>query len=140
MSQLLAVLAAILGALAVTLAGVGIYGVVAFLVRQRTKEIGIRIALGANSRAVLEGVILQSLRPVLAGIVLGLALAAGFSSLLHLTLLLPGSMDLLYGVPFYDPLTFGGMFCFVLGIAALASAVPARRALGVDPMEALRYE
>jgi putative ABC transport system permease protein len=139
-SQLLAVLAAILGGLAVTLAGVGIYGVIACLVTQRTREIGIRMALGATPRAVISDIILQSLRPVFGGMALGLALAAGLSSLLHLTLLMPGTWDLLYGVPFYDPLTFVGLFCFVLGITALASTVPARRALGVDPMTALRYE
>ncbi|HEV3201290.1 MAG TPA: ABC transporter permease [Bryobacteraceae bacterium] len=138
--QLFAALASILGGLAVTLAGIGIYGVIACLVSHRTREIGIRMALGATPRTVLQAVILQSLRPVFGGMALGLAVAAGLSSLVHLMLVLPGSWDLLYGVPFYDPVTFVGLFCFVLGVAALASAVPARRALGVDPMTALRYE
>jgi ABC-type lipoprotein release transport system permease subunit len=52
----------------------------------------------------------------------------------------PGTADILFGVPFYDPLTFGGLFCFVLGVAGVASAVPSKRALNVDPMTALRYE
>jgi hypothetical protein len=138
--RLLADLAVFLGGLAVTLAGVGIYGVIACLVSQRTREIGIRIALGATPRAVIQEVILQSLRPVFGGMLLGLGLAAGLSSVLHLTLLLPGSWDLLYGVPFYDPLTFAGLFCFVLAVTALACAAPARRALGVEPITALRYE
>jgi putative ABC transport system permease protein len=98
------------------------------------------MALGANSRAVLKNVILQGLRPVFAGLILGLAAAAGLSSVLHWALVFPETWDLLYGVPFYDPVTFAGMICFVLGIAALASAVPARRALSVDAMTALRYE
>jgi predicted permease len=139
-SQLLAMLATILAVLAVTLAGIGVYGVIAYLVSQRTREIGIRMALGANSGAVFKNVILQGLRPVFAGLILGLAAAAGLSSVLHWALFLPGAWDLLYGVPFYDPVTFGGMICFVMGIAGLASAVPARRALSVDPITALRYE
>jgi ABC-type antimicrobial peptide transport system permease subunit len=140
MSELLATVATILAVLAASLAGIGIYGVIAYLVSQRTREIGIRIALGANSGAVLKNVILQGLRPVFAGLILGLAAAAGLSSVLHWALFLPGAWDLLYGVPFYDPVTFAGMICFVMGIAALASAVPARRALTVDPITALRYE
>jgi predicted permease len=140
MSQLLTILAAILAVLAMTLAGVGIYGVIAYLVSQRTREIGIRMALGAESRAVLKNVVLQSLRPVFAGMILGLAAAAGISTVLHLALVFPETWDLLYGVLFYDPVTFIGMICFVLTIAALASAVPARHALKVDPMTALRHE
>ena len=139
-SRSLATLATTLAALALTLAGLGIYGVIAYLVSQRTREIGIRMALGANARAVLKNIVLQGLRPVFVGLILGTAAAAGLSAVLHLTLVFEGSMDFLYGLPFYDPITFIGLFCFVLGIAALASAVPARRALGVDPIAALRYE
>ena len=138
--QLGATVAAILAVLALTLAGVGIYGVIAYLVSQRTREIGIRMALGATHRAVLKNILFQGLRPVFAGMILGLAAAAGISTVLHLTLAIPGSWDLLNGVPFYDPITFIGLSGFVMGIAALASAVPARRALSVDPMTALRYE
>jgi ABC-type antimicrobial peptide transport system permease subunit len=140
MSEALATLAAILAALALTLAGVGVYGVVAYMVSQRTKEIGVRMALGATGGAVLRSVVLPGLRPVLAGMAVGLAAAAALSSLLHQTLVFPGSMDLFYGVPFYDPATFAGLSCFVAGIAALASAVPVRRALRADPMVALRHE
>ncbi len=71
---------------------------------------------------------------------MGLIAAAGLSTVLHQTLIFPGSMDFLYGVPFYDPATFASLIVFALGIAALASAVPARRALRVDPAMALRYE
>jgi putative ABC transport system permease protein len=140
MSQALATLAAVLAALALTLAGVGVYGVVAYLVSQRTREIGVRMALGASHGTVLKSVVLEGLRPVFAGITLGLAAAAVLSALLHQTLVFPGSMDFFYGVPFTDPVTFVGLSCFVAGIAALASVAPARRALRVDPMVALRYE
>ena len=113
---------------------------IAYLVSRRTREIGIRMALGATSRTVLKNVVLRGLWPVFAGMILGLAVAAGISTVLHLALVSPEMWDLLNGVQFYDPVTFIGLSCFVLGIAALASAVPARRALGVDPMTALRYE
>ena len=69
-----------------------------------------------------------------------LSRAAGFSALLHSTLSFPGASDLLYGVSFYDPATFAGLAGFLLLVAALASAVPARRAVRVDPVVALRYE
>jgi putative ABC transport system permease protein len=140
LSQIFATMAAILAILALALAGVGIYGVIAYLVSQRTREIGVRMALGANIAAVWKGVLFQGLQPVLAGMLLGVAVAAGLSALLHQTLIFPGSMDFLYGVPFYDPVTFASLVCFVLAVAALASAVPARRALRVDPAVALRYE
>ena len=139
-SSSLAMVAAVLAALALTLAGVGIYGVLAYLVSQRTKEIGVRIALGATPGAILKNVVIAGLRPVFAGMVAGIAVAGALSMLLHRTLLFPGSMDFLYGVPFYDPATFAGLFCFVLLIAMLASVIPAQRAMRVDPMEALRHE
>jgi putative ABC transport system permease protein len=140
LSRIFAAMAAILASLAVALAGVGIYGVIAYLVSQRTREIGVRMALGANTAAVWKDVLLQGLRPVLAGVLLGVAAAAVLSAFLHQTLIFPGSMDFLYGVPFYDPVTFASLVCFVLAVATLASAVPARRALRVDPAVALRYE
>jgi ABC-type antimicrobial peptide transport system permease subunit len=139
-SRVLTMVVVMLAGLATTLAGVGIYGVLAYLVSQRTREIGVRMALGANARSVLISVILEGLRPVFVGMALGAAAAAALSSLLHLTVVFTGSVDLLYGVPFYDPVTFVGMSVFVLLVAALASALPARRALSVEPMVALRYE
>jgi predicted permease len=139
-SRMFAMLAAILAALALTLAGVGIYGVVSYLVSQRTREIGVRITMGATSWDVWTSIIVSGMRPVFFGLVLGLLLAGGLSTVLHQTLVYPGSADFLYGVPFYDPLTFGALICFVLAVAVLSSAVPARRALRVDPMVALRYE
>ena len=140
LSRSLTMVACILGTMAVSLAGVGIYGVLSYLVGLRTREIGVRIALGARPIDVIRNVIVVGLRPVFGGLFAGIALAAGISLLLHETLIFPGSMDLLYGVPFYDPVTFCGIFCFALAIAAVASAVPARRAMRVDPMVALRHD
>lgn len=135
-----AAFAAVLAALALLLAAVGIYGVMVYLVSQRTREIGIRMALGASASDVVRAVVIDGLRPVFAGMVVGIAAAAGTSTLLHSTLSFPGSADLLYGVSFYDPATFLGLTAFLLAAAALASTVPARRAVNVDPMVALRYE
>jgi predicted permease len=140
LAQISAMFAAILAALAIALAGVGIYGVMSYLVSQRVKEIGVRVALGATARDVLIPVVLRGLRPVFCGLILGVAGAAGLSAFLHSTLVLPGSSDFFYGVPFYDPATFLGLSLFLVIVAAAASAIPARRALSVDPMIALRYE
>ncbi len=140
MAQVFSALASILAGLALTLAAAGIYGVTAFVVSQRTRELGIRMALGANLVAVWRAVIFESLRPVFIGGAAGLAAAGVLSVALHQTLIFPGSMDFLYGVPFYDPPAFVGLFIFVLAVAMLASAIPARRALRVDPVVALRYE
>src|SRR5271165_4120782 len=112
----------------------------AYLVSQRVREIGVRRALGATSGAVLRAVVIEGMRSVFVGIGLGILGAAGLSWLLHATLVFPGSTDFLYGVPFYDPVTFLGLSCFLSGIAALASVVPAQRALRVDPMLALRCQ
>jgi predicted permease len=140
MSRGLTVLGVILAALSLTLAGVGIYGVMAYLVSRRTREIGVRVALGATHRDVVKNLLGRGLHPVFIGTLLGLAAATALSWMLHATLVFPGSMDFFYGVPFYDPATFVGLICFVLGIAAAASALPARRAMAVDPLVALRYE
>jgi predicted permease len=132
--------AAVLACLALALASVGIYGVMSYLVTQRTGEIGIRMALGADARNVLTSVLLSGLRPVFIGAVLGLVGAASLSVVLHATLVFPGSVDVLFGVSMLDPLTFIGLTVFVACVAAIASAIPARRATSVDPVIALRYE
>ena len=140
LAQMCAEFAAILAVLAMTLAGIGIYGVMSYLVSRRVKEIGVLMALGADAGDVLRAVIVQGLRPVFIGSLLGLLGAAGLSKVLNSTLAFPGSMDLLYGVPWWDPITFVGLTVFLALVAALASFVPARRALKVDPMVALRWE
>jgi len=132
--------AVMLAVLALALAGVGIYGVMAYSVSQRTREIGIRMTLGATRAEVLKSVIVQGLRPVFVGALLGLAGAAGVSTILKATLVFPGSPDMLFGVSVFDPLTFIGLSCFLGTVALIASAAPARRATKVDPMVALRWE
>jgi predicted permease len=129
-----------LAALALLLSGVGIYGVMSYLVSQRTREIGVRMAMGASSATVIREVVRDGLRPVAVGIVAGMGGAAVISAVLHATLRFPGSMDFLYGISFYDPLTFAGLSAFVLGVSILASVGPALRAARVDPVMALRWE
>jgi putative ABC transport system permease protein len=138
LAQVYAMYATILALLALTLAGVGIYGIMAYLVSRRVAEIGVRMALGATATRVVNGIIFEGLRPAFVGIVLGIFGAAGLSWTLHRTLVFPGSTDFFYGVPFYDPATFLGLSCFLAFIAGIATFVPARRAVRIDPMIALR--
>jgi predicted permease len=140
LARALATLAAILALLALSLAGIGIYGVMAYVVSQRTQEIGLRIALGATAGRVLQRIAFEGLRPVLIGMVVGLAGGAGLSLLLHRTLAFPGSIDFLYGVNFYDPFTFLGITGFLILVSLMASLGPAIKAIRVDPLVALRYE
>jgi predicted permease len=140
MAQALAAFASILALLALTLAGVGVYGVMAYIVSQRTQEIGVRMALGATAGRVLRSVALPGLRPVGVGMIIGVASGAGLSGFLHSTLASPETNDFLYGVSYYDPWTFAGLACFLALVALLASLAPAMHALKVDPSVALRYQ
>jgi putative ABC transport system permease protein len=124
-------LLATFAAVALTLAGVGIYGVMSYSVSRRTQEIGIRMALGAQTSHVIRMVVGQGAILATVGVVVGLIGA------LAVTRLMSG---LLYGVRPNDPITFIAVAAVMSGIALIASYIPARRAANVDPMVALRYE
>jgi predicted permease len=126
-----ALLASSIGAMGLTLAVVGVYGVVAFAASQRTREIGIRMALGANRTQVLKLVLRQGVWVVVAGAALGLIAALGINR---------GIANLLVGVGPDDPLTLVTATSLLVAVALYACYVPARRAMKVDPMVALRYE
>jgi macrolide transport system ATP-binding/permease protein len=138
--QMLGTFVGILACLALPLAAVGIYGVMAYLVSQRTREIGIRMALGATRTDVLSLILRQGMHPVILGAALGLLFSAAASSVVHAFLVLSGAPDVLFGVSFLDPLSFVSLSCLLTAVALLASYIPARRAMRVDPMAALRYE
>jgi putative ABC transport system permease protein len=127
----MATLAGALGLLALGLAGVGLYGVMSFVVSQRTREIGIRIALGAEPRNVVGMFLRQGARLLALGLLFGLLGGAAASRLLAAALVDIRSLD---------PVAFGGVSIFLAIVALLACYVPARRATKVDPMIALRYE
>ena len=138
LAQTYAIYAGMLALLALTLAGAGMYGVMAYLVSQRVPEIGVRMALGATAAHVLKAIVMEGLRPTFVGMAVGIAGAAAVSWALHTSLVFPGSADFLYGIPFYDPATFLGLPAFFAIITAMATFVPAKRAIGVDPLVALR--
>jgi predicted permease len=134
MERMFAKLLTLFGGIAQTLAAVGLYGVMAFTVAQRTREIGIRMALGANRGNVLRMVLRQGMALTLVGV------AAGLGAAYALTKYLESLTGLLFGVEARDPLTFTVIGTLLVVIALVACFVPARRATKVDPLIALRYE
>ncbi len=129
--RMIALLSSFFGLLALLLASIGLYGVMSYSVVRRTNEIGIRVALGAERRDVLRMVLRETMRPVIAGIAIGLPAALVSMRLIR---------DQLFGLEPDDPSTLCGAIIAIVGVAALAGYLPARRAARVDPMVALRYE
>ena len=119
----------VFAAAALLLASVGIYSVLSYIVRGRRREIGIRAALGAGTRHVLRLVLAEGLVPTSIGIVLGVAGALASGRVMQ---------NLVYGVSAWDPITIGGVSIALVGVALIASAVPAWRASRVDPLVVLR--
>ena len=124
-------LLALFGALGFLLALVGIYGVISYSVTQRTREIGIRMALGAEPASVMRLILQHGLKLAAIGVAIGIAASLGLTRLMS---------SLLFGVSATDPLTFTGVAILLTAVALAACYVPARRAMRVDPMVALRYE
>jgi putative ABC transport system permease protein len=125
------ILIAFFGITALLLATAGVFGVMAYSVSRRTRELGVRIALGATSGVVLRMVLGQGIRTILVGLVIGIAGSLALTQTMS---------SLLFGVTPTDPVTFVGVTLLLVAVAVLACYIPARRATKVDPMEALRYE
>jgi putative ABC transport system permease protein len=125
------ILLGIFASLALALSCVGIYGVISYLVGQRTREIGVRMALGAQRSDVLRLILGQGAKMALIGVGIGIALALGLTRLMS---------NQLFGVTAHDPLTFAGVALMLIAVALAACYLPARRAMRVDPMVAVRYE
>ena len=123
------ILIGLFAVLAVVLAAIGIYGVVAFVVMQRTKEIGVRMALGASQREVVMLMVWHGLKPAIAGMTAGLAASFAIGRVMR---------GMLYEVKPNDPLTFAGVSAVLLAVVLIACAIPARRASAIPPAEALR--
>jgi len=121
----------VFGCSALLLAAVGIYGLIAYSVEQRTQEIGIRLALGAEANNVRNMVIFEGIRLTLIGVVIGIAGSFGVARLIA---------SFLFGVKPWDPLVFVGVPLVLCAIAMFAAWMPARRAARIDPIVALRYE
>jgi predicted permease len=130
-SRIVAALSGALGFLALLLASIGVYGVVSYSVSRRVHEIGVRMALGAEGSEIMNLVLRQAMRPVLVGGLVGVAGCAAVSQVLS---------GMLFGLSAHDPVAFICVPLFLLGVALIASYVPARGALRVDPMVALHYE
>jgi ABC-type antimicrobial peptide transport system permease subunit len=130
-SVLAASIASIVGLLGLVLALMGIYGTVSYIVALRTREIGIRMAVGAQKSNIMGLILRESTRPVFAGLFVGALLAVGVSHLLH---------GILYGLHIVDATSFIGVSFLFLAVAVLAACPPSCRAMQVDPVAALRHE
>jgi ABC-type antimicrobial peptide transport system permease subunit len=131
LSRLAAVLSGSMGALALLLASIGVYGVVAYAVSRRLREVGIRMALGASGRDVMSMLLRQAMTPVLVGAVIGVLACAAVSHILS---------SALFGVSPLDPIVFVVAPACLIAVAVLASVIPARLVMRVDPVNTLRYE
>jgi ABC-type antimicrobial peptide transport system permease subunit len=129
--RLMSQLSSFFGALALALACIGLYGLLSYEVARRTRELGIRMALGAQQRDLLRLVVGQGILLVLIGAVIGIGAAMGITRFMS---------TMLYGIHADDPLTFAGVAIVLTLVALAACYIPARRAMRVDPMVALRYE
>ena len=129
--RMFAILSAFFGGLAVLLAAIGLYGLMAYNVSRRTQEIGVRLALGAGRQNVLSMILRETLALTGLGLGLGLVITLGASQLIA---------TMLYGVTAHDPVTLAAVSAVLVAVAALAGSIPAHRATRVDPMVALRYE
>ena len=130
-SRIASALSGALAGLALLLASIGVYGMVSYTVSRSVREIGIRMALGADNAEVMRLLVLQAMRPIVIGGLIGVAGCAAVSWVLS---------SMLFGLNARDPIAFISVPCFLLAVSLIASYVPARRAMRVDPMVALRYE
>jgi putative ABC transport system permease protein len=129
--RLAMILLTVFAGLALVLSAIGIYGVISYLTGQRTHEIGVRVALGASNIDVLRMILGQGMKLALIGMAIGIIAALGLTRLIS---------KLVYGVGAFDPITFAGVTIILTAVALLSCYIPARRAMRVDPMIALRYE